>query len=645
MKLLRILIILVLHGPWLSYAAKDVGASTPDTSHTISTDSSLFNGMDYYSGRLIKGFGFGLDQFLEEQIDGQQAIESTPFLYLPLFNNTSIKISNRTSMKKIDPTEMTIYASNPINSTTQINAQIRPMNGLQLYPQIAFNTSKRVYNSHLLGNLSIRDEALAQSIQLDGQYMNRQGNLNPHPDMLKWMHYTDELIPFLNPGQTMLSFQLFFKQDEYTGLSQKDDGFIDPQENALFSQRKYKTSWDESMVSARLDYGWSRNVKSGIRLLYKKFSSNLWDDYLGYDNRANQHIKDLQFEPKLTIAMNNFYSQNLFTYSQTIENSNIRSLLTKTDQRKTPLWNFYSALHWLRGVDAPSQRLVLADYNHIFGPRLAQGAYHATCEMTLSSEHIENKYHKIFETPALLNLFHPQLQSRSARWTLALGYGVTDYIGISIQSVVEREKSFKPFPGSTDSKWFSKQDWINTLTFDLTNFIYNEHLEKVYGWENLTSFDQYYTPLLHPGLFKGKFGFSFYSASKSDDYFDTIHTFNPIKNNRDHPFINNKLACLSNELDLGIWGHVQIHYAGEFYFYSSKARNFLDKEYELRLSLGWQLFAGLRVEIFQNSARFVNNWDTRFQYYFDPFTYAYDIDFNSYTKTINTWNIRIISLF
>ncbi len=146
-------------------------------------------------------------------------------------------------------------------------------------------------------------------------------------------------------------------------------------------------------------------------------------------------------------------------------------------------------------------------------------------------------------------------------------------------------------------------------------------------------------------MFRGKIECSFHSFSTADEFYSDINIFDAIKNSYDFPFYNNKVADINSELKMGLWGNIEFQYCGQYFYYSSADRNYLDKDWQVDLCLRWQPFKRLKVELLQNSARFTNNWDSCFSYYLDPFINVYDVDYEFYNKAVHTWKVRIISIF
>jgi len=242
-----------------------------NTKAQISRNTSVdknFNGLDYYSGRIVKGLGFGFNQFIEEQIDSRQELESTPTLYYNVNPTISLDILNRTSMKKIEHNDELNYKTDPINTTTRFQAQIRPFSSLQIFPNIEICNSSRVYNSYFVSDLHSKDEGHIQSYELAGLYISQNGIVNPGAQMLKWMHYVDIIIPPITQGQTFIDFGVKFKNDRYTGSSETFNNSLDLSESTIPSDRKYQSVWHDYSLAAEICQGLSSKIRSGVTFRY-----------------------------------------------------------------------------------------------------------------------------------------------------------------------------------------------------------------------------------------------------------------------------------------------------------------------------------------------------------------------------------------
>jgi hypothetical protein len=610
----------------------------------VDSNKTKYNGIDIYSGRLINGIGFGFNQYVEEQIDGRQEIESISDLYFYMKKNISVSISNQTSIRKITPTDEISFSSDPVNSTTRISAQLRPFPGLQLFPNVKVGNSKLIYNSRIVGFLSVRQNTSIINYGLSGIFISSDGLVCAKEADLKWMFYLDENIPFISPQQTLISFKFNCYDSDYNGISEKLDRALKEDDDNYITKRSFETDWREYSFSSQINYGISKILRSGIGLKYKSFSSKLWDDYLNLDNRANQSNGEILIEPRLSVILSRkFYQQINIQYRQFYENSAYLASFNEKLNRDKSYCDFNYQFHWLSNVNNPSLKKVLANNNGVFGNRLTKGSLHLQLNVNRLSNFIHNRYYKIFESSLLLDLFHPNLESQIEQIQLNAFYGLTNYVQIGFSNSVEIKKSFKPLPGSTDSKWLKKETLINSVSIDWANYKFSNRWQEIYGWYNLSTMDQYDKPILQPKMVKGKFECSFHSLSRADEFYGDVNIFNSINNNYDFPFYNNKIADLNSNFTIGLWGNVELQCAGQHFYYSSKERNYLDKDWQLDFYLRWQPFKKFRLELLQNSSRFVNNWDSRFSYYLDPFIYDVDVEF--YNKTIHTWNIRIISLF
>ncbi len=174
-------------------------------------------------------------------------------------------------------------------------------------------------------------------------------------------------------------------------------------------------------------------------------------------------------------------------YKKFAENSESQAVFNQRHKREKFFYDFEYQFYWLAFVADPSLAKVLADYNNVFGNRLTKGAWHLQLNIQRASDFINDKYFKIFETKALLELFHPNLQSQSNQIQLMANYGISDYVQIGMNCSGILEKSFKPSPEATASKWFKRENLLSTVCIDAANYAFSSRWESIYGWDNLSS--------------------------------------------------------------------------------------------------------------------------------------------------------------
>ncbi len=626
----------------------NLGLKAGETDKTSKSDpdtSNNFNGIDYYSGRMISGIGFGINQFFEEKIDGGQELESNPFIYYNLSSKIALEVSNRISMKRINPNDQIDYATNPINTTTTFRSQIKPLPGLQIFPYIELNNTEHVYNSHFWDDVNNRDEIRIQDYGFNGLYITKNGIIKSNPFLLKWIYYSDDYIPLLNQGQPMVKFSANYKHDLYKGRSEQFKNEIPGDENSLFDFH-YKTNWQTFFAEVQITHGFSDKLYGGLTSQYYTFTSDLWNDYERTDNKANQKIETFSIEPRIYY----FFSENIFNrfsarFQNYEEQSNYNATFRFDNRQENPVWEFQYGFQWLINTDNPSLGKVLANNQNIFGNRLSQGAVSLNIDFSHHSEIPTVKYSKIFETLFLHKFYNPELKIQSSKLNFSLKYGIIDFLEIGFTSKLLFEKSYKPDPGYLVSNWSHKKTWQNWFSIDFGNYIYSSRFSQKYGWYNLSPFDQYYTPTLQAGMFNGNIKFCHVTQSKADDYFGYVKNYFPVFIDINDKFINNRKWMLSSDFSIGLWGNLAFKHTGLYYFYSSKQRNYLDKDWDRELTLSWQPHHNLRFEIIHNSSRYVNNWESRFYYFINSIYRSTDYEFNIYNKTVNTWKVRLINLF
>jgi hypothetical protein len=619
-------------------AAQDIEVDSTLTK-TSSDSISQFNGIDYYSGRMIKGFGFRFNQYIEEQIDGRQEFESTPSMYYNINNKVSFELMNRTSIKKIKSDETFNFQTDPVNNRIQLRAQVRPIKGIQLFPYFEINNRTHLYNLFFEDDIHAKDEADIHKYGFEGMYISKKGMINPDDQKLKWMYFLDETIPFIDKGQTLITFSGNVEYDRYRGYTDNI--------HLQSMKREHKTVWDDFKASGKLVYGIADNLVGCVHSHFYSFKSDLWNTSQGNESIADQKIQEYSIKFNLNnIVTKEIFNRITFGYTKLKEESNYHTInFQKRNIKDAPAYHFQYGFHWLSGSKDIELGKVLANYHHFFGNRLERGAFHAWCNLFYDSEILNNKYQHIFETYPLYLMFNPDLRSQISRFELTASYGLSDFIEIGIMSQIKRNRTYKPNPITFKNTWFERTSLENSFVIDFSNYIYSEGLKGKYGWSTLSSFNQYYGPILDHFMFKGKIEFSYFSYDNADDYFCDVDAYNPFLE-YDNIYVSNKKWRLNTHFKCGLWNNLELQYSGRFNFYSTKLRNYHDKDFDINFTLVWQPWKSLRFEIYQNSSKYTNNWDTRFSYlYIDPSLYFIDIDQRIYNRIINSWKLRIISLF
>jgi hypothetical protein len=622
----------------LFVTAQDIEVDSSLTK-TSSDSISQFNGIDYYSGRMIKGFGFQFNQYIEEQIDGRQEFESVPSMYYHVTDKISFKLLNQTSIKKIRSDETFNFQTDPVNNIIQFRAQIRPTKGLQLFPCFEIVDRTYLYNLYFGNDIHAKDEADMQKYGIEGMYISKNGIIKPDPQKVKWMHFLDEPVPFVDKGQTLITFSSDFEQDNYTGGTE----IINPY--SLNSE--YQTKWNGFRAAGKCVYGIAENLTGSIHARYNSFKSDLWNTNQVNENNADQQIQKYAINFNLNnIITKEIFNYITFGYTKLKEESNYQTVnIKKRNIKDAPAYHFQYNFHWLRGSKDIELGKVLANYQHFFGNRLDRGTFHAWCNLFYDSEILNNKYRNIFETYPLYLMFNPDLRSQISRFEIAVSYGLSDFIEIGIMSQVHKNSTYKPHPVTFKNTWFERTAIENSLVIDFGSYLYSDNLKQRYGWTSLSSFNQYYAPILEHLMFKGKIGITNISYENADDYYCDVDVYYPFFID-DNIYAANKKWRLNTHLKCGLWNNIELQYSGRFYFYSSDLRNYHDKDFDIDFTFIWQPWKSLRFEIYQNSSKYVNNWNTRFSYwYFVPSSYEVYINKSVYNRTINSWNLRIVSLF
>ena len=628
----------------LSLWIKTTGFALPvQSADSLSENTRTINGIDYYSARMIKGFGFKLSQYLEEKIDGRQETETWPSLYVNVSPSIALDFFNRTTIKKIMPVEKYNFSTFPINTIIHVQAQIKPFSGFQFFPFVEVSDTKHAYDSELGSTLHFEDGSREYKYGVQGLYISDKGVVFPESPKLNWLYYIDTSLPCVSQGQFMVSFSGLLNTTTYTGISEKKS-------NSVYTsdvKKRFDTDWLEYEIKTDMYYGLSRKMTVGLHSHMTFLKNELQNNLEEKIKTDEQQISEMTVGPQFYIQISD-HIFNKFSghYSIVHQNEDFNSTLGFSNKKTTPLWDGEYNLYWLFNEQNVSVNKMLANYNTFFGNRLSPGAFLLNFHFSRDSRWHKNKLFKIVESRDLFESYYPELKCSSLLFELAAFYGLSDFIEIGLSSQWSKEKSYKPEPGSSASAWFDKQTWQNLLNLNFANYTYDAGLENKYGWYSLSSFEKFENQLLlQPGMFKGFMSVAFFPDIKADDLFSYIDYYNPNLFDVAKPYVTNKKWTFSEELFIGLCKNIEFKQAGQYYFYSSDSRNYLDKDWEHEMTFSWQPFKSLRFQFTQKSLKYVNNWDSRFSFYVDPYSSAFRYEKNIYNKTIHTWIIRVTSLF
>jgi hypothetical protein len=595
--------------------------------------------LDYYSSRMISGIGLKFYQYSEEKIDGRQETEIRPQLYLNLHPGFSLIVTSRTASKNIVESEGLNFSTPPISSSIHFESQIRPFSNVQVFPYIKINKSKHAYNSELESTILFQDENKEYDIGIDGIYLSSNGKITPTPRQLNQSFYASQRLPMVQQKQWMIRFAGAIKSTDFNALSEKKSKY-EPDQNY---EKFFNTKWKEYSLNIDADYGITRNAVLGLKSQIELFTNNLSLYEERTTEQNEQHILTMSTGPHLHLQFNdNFYHQ----LSARFSSIDVQEKFETASRQKTPQWQGQYNFYWLLNSAAISTQKLLANHNGFLGNRLSKRGGLFYFGVTRVADFSINKIDRFIQDHELYNAYNQALESSSFHSEMAIKYGISDYFELGAIVRWQQDRSFIPHPLSGQSTWFEKTCWTNSLVFKFANFCYSDELEQTYGWSSLTPFDQFTNrPIFKPLMFMGQVSIEFIGDQKADGYFKMIDHYNPLLWGSITPYATNKEWQLSEEFVFGLWKNLEIRQAGQFLAYSSELRNYLDKDWHIDITLSWQFFKSLRLQVCQSSMKYVNNWDTRFNYYLDPYYSASSFEAKLYNKTINTWVVQLSSLF
>lgn len=632
---LRIVQFLILI--WLSVCLSPVPGQGGDAGlDTLYADG--FNGLDYYSGRMIRGFGAHFDQYIEEKTEGRQTFESIPALYYYLNPHAAFRFSHNISLRKMGTDEDLVYQTDPVSNTTFVEGQIRPVKGLQFFPSLEIWNRRSKYNSHFMGDRYEEDNQKRQNFALQGIFLSGSGVLRPVDASLKWMHYTETADPMLRHGQVMMNFHLQLLNSRKDGYARILSDDVSPL--AVISGE----TENEYNTDIRIRYGVTDVINLWLNI-ENLFLDNTWQN-LETDTRGGLESTDFQIISGVDwITGPDFFSRLEAEY------------FIKDGRETSPEYNFRDmsgrriagkyAIHWLPASSGPSRALFLANARGLFGNRLRGGKWGFSYALDLRTELFESRRDDDIDIPSRLTR-HLKLNDRMFRNELQIRYGISDHFETGFISHYEygsmKDNSPAAGPDAAASDGLdeplNRGEWENSFQLRFGSYTYNRMLESRYGWARLTSFDQYYDPILAPLMVSAEVYAGHISIEKTNDDFLRFlisEDLGALTNWILRP-VNNNCWRYTAGLRLGLWRNWELNWHGEWFVYSSGLRNAGDPEWQMRWILNWQPWQSLRVAFIHDAQRYA---DSVFAWPQEPPYSVYIVD----NRIFRSWNIRIMMFF
>ena len=603
---------------------------------------AVFNGIDYYSGRMVSGIGFSLNQTIQEKTGDQQTFEIVPAFYFNMDPSFAATVANTTAVRKIESSEETEYQSNPLSNQIRLGFQIRPVSSFQLFPYMEFFDSRYKYNEHFMGDWYKEDKIRNERYGLSGMWLSGGGTLSMTTEQLKWTHYFSEELPWVPAGKIMVTLDAGVETIKNQGFHK------DLSQETAVMEMNADTKGKDIFINNSILYGLSEKWLVSLQSEYRN-DSNDFSEYNspdGNDTESSQKMHSYDVKPSLgAMIRDNVYVQWIsrisdYTCKAETEDFGLRNI----KQVNVPAFSTGLSAQWFIHTRVPDVDRFLANWNGLFGNRLPEGGWLITLQVLPASE----KFHGTDEIVGIEGSGTDQdLELKELESELSVRFGLSDFIELEIKSKglykgirnEENESALQWMPELSEQSADSRH-WLNSAGVTFASYNYSNQFQNQYGWYKLSPFDQYYGSRLRPLMFRGRLGFSYVSYRKRDAVLADLSLNEEITKYTDWTggFIDNQTWTTETAFQLGLWGNIELGCQGTFYKYSSDLRNKLDTDWRTELSVSWQPWKSLCIQFLQEAYRFADD------VYIWPEDRFYEI-YKVHQKTIHAWNIQIMSLF
>lgn len=608
------------------------------------TDSTtVFDGIDYYSGRMVSGIGFGFHQYIDEKKEGDQTFRSMPFLYYRWQPAVAFSLSNETSIRRVGTTNDIQYSNNPVGNRTHVRLQWRPLRALQMFPFIEFYNTRDTYDSHYSGDCHEQVKTRESAFGLTAHYLSGGGEIPGEPSRLKWMHFSDTSRVLLAPGQTMIGMQGIIRSHREENTARELNAGYNPQvsiadEAALFGQ-----------VRLQIDHGLFSGFWARCQIQADQEQTDEEEQEPDIESEASLYEVQWQIAPALIHYLHpDFLHEIAARFSTTAldhEKQTRHGASMQASQSRTLDVCYFSCeyqMHGLFGVDSPGRDQFLANYQGLFGNRLNAGGM----GMTLKGRYSRERIH--IPDPPAFNILLPtdldtKILSRSAELTGQFRAGLFQWLewrlrtGFWIQRISQPDPTQSTIGGSQE---FDHRVWSNQTGLRFGNFIFDDGLQAKYEWHRLNRLDQRYGAMLSRGMIRGEMSAVHFIFRDIDPGYSILgaNTFIRDRSSLLPAYVNNLEWEFHGRIEMGLPAGMMITGDADHFFYETDLRNPYDPEWRFQLQWIWQPWRTLRFSLSQISARAAQN----------VYTYPEQPPFDTYltdTRTRHAWMFQISGLW
>ncbi len=617
-----------------------------------SNEDSTFDAIDFYSGKIVPGFGGGFDQTSYDDSNGRQRFITTPSLYGSVGQNWGIQISHKTEWPKdkvltitrADSALTIVQRLEPVRTKTSfMELQWQPAPALRFFASGALSRTDLTQNQIIertgifTSTYAAKIENRNEQFRLSGLYLSNNGKLTLKPAQVGWIYYGNTTIPFLpslfvtpirflQKGQTMASFAA-----DMTNLH--EDGVTVQQDNNRKSDQRRKIENRTLPLNLDLLYGLNDNLMLGLGVEASEEIHDVEDKAAFTDpflsrmvaHRASIEAKQFRFGPHVDFLRSEKDLHRLtFDYKRLQQELNhlstsLDSVVINSGQLNVDKsWSFGYAFHRFWNVPPPSLPAYLADWNNDFGNRLPAGGFHLKGEIFFGGGKRD------IELMNLTDQSHTERESRSLAAHLSASVGISNWLEFAWKTQIERswrEVLLIKRSGSSFTEinsGINNITWLNAIIVNFANYRYTERLRTRFGWYEMSAFDQLYGPLLLPGMLNAMVAYQPNQAfaegwfSDHPDYLDF----------RFPDQWREETWSVETDLRVGLVGNLQVSATSMFSGNSRKSQATF-AENGIAATISWQPWPSVRLAL----------------------THHFETDDKDFDEQDKFWNLQVQTLF
>ena len=615
---------------------------------TVSGDSvanAILPGLDYSQGRIVPGFGFTLDQYLEEQIKGNRELASAFGLLFHPSKQITLDLFSAADAKRVNFREYLDYPANPISSAWHLESRMRIANAFEIKPFYSKTKSEERYNTTVLENeQNISEKGEFVRYGLGGTFLSRGGFLQLTPaQRIARAHLNGCLMP-VGTHQWLVHGILMHQKESQSGFGQ----LIGPINGVKVLYQKQTTQLTSVIDSLHIGahYGFKDNFQAGLHA-----GGTLAED----EEKNGVPPNYTRFGAVKTLEWFLDHDSNIYWPRHFLQITSLR--LTHHEEKLSdvpgksidpvhfdPHLRFSISLYKLPDYPAPSAARLLTETSGIFQNRLPAGKWMFGLTGSLEKQAYGSYQSELtsdrFSYSTLI--FAGKMTLRTIQTSADFRYGITNLMDIRFESAWKNEETRADYQLDFTGIRLTGGSWRQSLQIQFANFQYHPSDEARFGWNALDNFQKQFMPMLGKGMVKGTFRADYLTYDKDFQYQGDIFSSDPL-------FVQ-YVALLQNlrwnfqaGCDWGIARLITISGRGAYSVFQSGEREFGDEDWEWVSRLTWQPFSGFRVELNYQAIRYTNYFKSRYHYQIIPYYYEYAYQY--YDRTVQTWNIRLLSLF